>query len=31
MIKTYIILGGKNPPIHMTNDKIFEINYLDKE
>ena len=32
MIKTYIILkGGEKPPIHITNDKLFEINYLDKE
>ena len=25
MIKTYIILkGGENPPIHKTNDELFE-------
>lgn len=31
MIKTYIILGGEKPPIHSTNDKLIEINYLNKE
>ena len=30
MIKTYIILREVNPPIHITNDKLFEKDYLNR-